>query len=384
MQLFFSSLSALVLLHLALRVSAHGFPTSVTIDGKQYNGANGADASSDSPMRKVSTGDPVTDVTSNNIICGQNAATASTDATAKPGSKLQFYWKGEAGTNWFHTTGPIMTYMAKCEGDCTSFTPSSSTQWFKIDEQGEKNGATDSWAQANLLSGAPANVTVPSTLAAGKYLVRHEIIALQNSQSEGGAEFYPSCLQLTVSGNESGTPNTTVQFPGAYTQSDKGILGNFYNPGTVYVFPGGPVAQLTGGGSSSGSDSSSSSASPSSSSSSSSASASPSSSVPSSTESASGSSSASPTASPSSSPSETASSSSGTEEPASSPSSAASPSTAAPSATSSSSGRCSSSKKRRLSRRAAPEAVESEGNASTENFRVVRLRHNRRFSASRH
>ncbi|KAI5118811.1 hypothetical protein M0805_005153 [Coniferiporia weirii] len=242
MQFFFSISAALVL---ALRVSAHGYPASVLIDGMLYDGANGPDVSANSPIRKVSSGDPVTDVTSNNIICGQSAQVASGVATAKPGSLLQFNWVNEGNGNWVHNTGPIIAYMAECSGGCTSFTPDSSTAWFKIEEQGEEeNGVSGTWVQANLNSGAPANVTIPSSLAAGNYLVRHEIIALQNAQSEGGAEFYPSCLQLTVSGDGTGTPNTTVHFPGAYSATDPGILGNFYDPGVVYVFPGGDLVSI--------------------------------------------------------------------------------------------------------------------------------------------
>ena len=106
--------------------------------------------------------------------------------------------------------------MAKCDGDCSSFSPDASTEWFKIDEQGESTpGDSSTWAQAKLNDGSPATVTVPEGLASGNYLVRHEIIALQNSVSQGGAEYYPSCLQVTVGGDGTGEPNTTVNFPGA-------------------------------------------------------------------------------------------------------------------------------------------------------------------------
>ena len=90
--------------------------------------------------------------------------------------------------------------MAKCDGDCSSFSPDASTEWFKIDEQGESTpGDSSTWAQAKLNDGSPATVTVPEGLASGNYLVRHEIIALQNSVSQGGAEYYPSCLQVATS-----------------------------------------------------------------------------------------------------------------------------------------------------------------------------------------
>lgn len=40
----------------------------------------------------------------------------------------------------------------------------------------------------------------------------------------GGAEFYPSCTQVRVSGSGNGAPNATVSFPGAYSDSDPGIF----------------------------------------------------------------------------------------------------------------------------------------------------------------
>lgn len=220
--------SAVCALAFSSMVSAHGFVSSLAIGSTKYPGANGPSASSSSPMRKVASGDPVQDLTSQDVVCGRTAQLASSSATAKPGDLMQFWWVGESGGNWFHNTGPILTYMAACDGACTSFTPSSSTNWFKISELGEKvNGQPGTWVQADLLSGAPANVTLPSDLADGEYLVRHEIIALQNGQSVGGAELYPSCLQVTVSGgSQSGSPSPTVKFPGEYTPQDAGLLGN--------------------------------------------------------------------------------------------------------------------------------------------------------------
>ncbi len=51
-----------------------------------------------------------------------------------------------------------------------------------------------------------------------------QLIALQIAVSLGGAEFYPSCTQVRVGGSGSGVPNATVSFPGAYQDSDAGIL----------------------------------------------------------------------------------------------------------------------------------------------------------------
>ena len=129
--------------------------------------------------------------------------------------------------DFIHNTGPVITYMARCDGDCASFQPNGNTEWFKISQAGLKQpGVPDTWAQRDLLDGSPITVELPQNLAPGGYLVRHEIVALHIASSRGGAEFYPSCLQLRVNGNGNGVPDETVRFPGAYSEDHPGILGN--------------------------------------------------------------------------------------------------------------------------------------------------------------
>lgn len=89
-----------------------------------------------------------------------------------------------------------------------------------------------------------ANFTLPACLAPGQYLLRAEIIALHSAYSQGGAQFYTSCGQLSVGGSGTLSPST-VSFPGAYKAADPGITINIYGPGGVtdnggkaYVAPG--------------------------------------------------------------------------------------------------------------------------------------------------
>jgi hypothetical protein len=72
--------------------------------------------------------------------------------------------------------------------------------------------------------------TIPSSLAAGDYLMRIEHIGLHVAQSVGGAQFYISCGQLTVTGGGSGSPTPLVAFPGAYVATDPSILIDIYSP----------------------------------------------------------------------------------------------------------------------------------------------------------
>jgi hypothetical protein len=96
-----------------------------------------------------------------------------------------------------------------------------------------------------LANGNPVTLALPTQVAPGDYLIRHEIISLQNGGSPGGAEFYPSCTQVRVGGSQTGTPDQTVSFPGAYSDTDPGIDDpNVYDPGSPYTFPGPPVSNL--------------------------------------------------------------------------------------------------------------------------------------------
>lgn len=161
--------------------------------------------------------------------------------------------------------------MARCpDSGCTSWLPGTrqvfgctfldpllttiSAVWFKIAEMG-RVGTSNTWGsvcyaflnicsisdiyQTQFMSGSRTyTYTIPSCLKAGYYLVRHEIIALHSAYSYPGAQFYPSChqLQVTGSGSSSG-PSSKVPFPGAYKSTDPGIKYDMYNPST-YTIPG--------------------------------------------------------------------------------------------------------------------------------------------------
>jgi hypothetical protein len=75
---------------------------------------------------------------------------------------------------------------------------------------------------------AGVQYTIPSCLKAGYYLVRHEIIALHAAYSYPGAQFYPGCHQLNVTGSGTTTPSDLVAFPGAYEGADAGITYDAY------------------------------------------------------------------------------------------------------------------------------------------------------------
>ncbi|KAF8134797.1 glycosyl hydrolase family 61-domain-containing protein [Mycena galopus ATCC 62051] len=239
---------SLLPLVLPLGVAAHGWVGSISIAGTTYQGPPLASGTTDSSsvIRQVDTNSPVTSVSDPNLACGPNAQLAQDIATANPGDAINVNWVSTAGA-WFHDVGPMLTYLSNCgSAPCSGFDPANA-MWFKIEQVGR---VSTGWAQALLNSGAPANLSLPSNLAPGNYLMRHEIIALQNAVSKGGAEFYASCSQLSVGGSETGAPTSSdlVKLPGAYSATDPGILVDVYsNPDAPYTFPGPAIASFISG-----------------------------------------------------------------------------------------------------------------------------------------
>lgn len=79
--------------------AAHGFVSKVVIGGTTYKGnAPGASAKA-SPIRQISTTDPVKGATNKNINCGQNAKAASLVAAANPGDTMSFTWDAGDGSH---------------------------------------------------------------------------------------------------------------------------------------------------------------------------------------------------------------------------------------------------------------------------------------------
>lgn len=130
-------------------------------------------------------------------------------------------------------------------------------RWFKISHSGLLSGGR--WASDDVnAAGGRYNFRIPSSIAAGQYLLRGETIGLHVAQNTNGAQFYMyvfslktkhfdeesltrvyrSCVQLQVTGGGGSNPGG-VSFPGAYSASHPGIqLNIYYPPLTSYSIPG--------------------------------------------------------------------------------------------------------------------------------------------------
>ena len=93
---------------------------------------------------------------------------------------------------------------------------------------------------------------LPANLAAGRYLIRQEIIAHHESDTAfninpaRGAQFYPSCVQVEVTGSGTAVPDQNFNFNTGYTYADPGIVFNLYQSISSYKIPGPEVWTASG------------------------------------------------------------------------------------------------------------------------------------------
>lgn len=108
---FNSLISFVCLSFLAPAVLGHGYVEEMVIGGKTYKGPSPySSAKVFSPIRKVSSTNPLTDVSSSDMTCGIRAATtAAVVAPATAGSKLTYTWRQGSGAHWGHSIGPMIT-----------------------------------------------------------------------------------------------------------------------------------------------------------------------------------------------------------------------------------------------------------------------------------
>ncbi|KAK3370011.1 glycosyl hydrolase family 61-domain-containing protein [Podospora didyma] len=166
------------------------------------------------------------------IICHKGGLPGGGHATVAAGDKINIVWTPE----WPDShVGPVIDYLASCNGNCETVTKTA-LNFFKIGAEGYDS--TTGWASDRLrANGNSWIVQIPSDLKAGNYVLRHEIIALHGGGNLNGAQAYPQCFNLQVTGSgsnlPSGTPGTSL-----YTPSSAGILFSPYVSPIVYPIPG--------------------------------------------------------------------------------------------------------------------------------------------------
>lgn len=134
--------------------------------------------------------------------------------------------------------GPVLDYLAPCNGNCESV-DKTTLQFFKIDSLGYLNGSDPgTWATDVLIADASTwLVQIPANIAPGNYVLRHEIIALHSAGNADGAQNYPQCFNLAITGTGTLSPSGTYG-TALYQATDPGILYNLYTTVENYTIPG--------------------------------------------------------------------------------------------------------------------------------------------------
>ncbi|KUI70059.1 Endoglucanase-4 [Cytospora mali] len=229
----------------AASVAAHGYVKAINVAGTYYDGYN--------PTTDPYMSDPPTVVgwtasdtdegfvspsayASGDIICHVDAKPAGGYATAKAGDKIELYWTAWPSSH----KGPVLDYLAKCADDDCVNVDKTSLEFFKIDGVGlvSDTDVPGTWASDNLISNNNSwIVEIPSTLASGNYVLRHEIIALHSAEESDGAQNYPQCFNLAITGTGTLEPTGTLG-EALYSESEAGILVDIYQTLTSYDIPG--------------------------------------------------------------------------------------------------------------------------------------------------
>ncbi|KAL4890947.1 glycoside hydrolase [Aspergillus ambiguus] len=226
-------------------VAGHGYVSGIIADGKYYTGYL-VDKYSymDSPPDTIGWSTTATDLgfvdgtgyDSPDIICHKGGAPGALTAPVTAGSKIQLEW-----TTWPESHhGPLINYLAPCNGDCSQV-DKTTLEFFKIEAEGLIDGSSPpgEWASDDMIANNNTAVTtIPASIANGNYVLRHELIALHSAGNLDGAQNYVQCINIEVTGGGSASPDGTLG-TALYKDTDPGIKFDIYSDlSDGYPMPG--------------------------------------------------------------------------------------------------------------------------------------------------
>ncbi|KAF2238404.1 lytic polysaccharide monooxygenase, partial [Viridothelium virens] len=239
---------AAALLGLASSVSAHGQVQGIVANGEFYEGYSPSFQYSNPPPTVIGWSIPQdldngfvasSALQTDDIICHVNATPAKGHAVVAAGDVVELQWSAWPSSHH----GPVIDYLANCNGACETV-DKTKLEFFKIDGVGlvNDNPVPGTWASDQLIANNNSwVVTIPKSIAPGNYVLRHEIIALHSAGSAGGAQMYPHCINLQITGSGTTKPTGTLG-TALYKEADPGIEVNIYQS-LSYVIPGpSPIA----------------------------------------------------------------------------------------------------------------------------------------------
>jgi hypothetical protein len=237
------------LLMCAARVGAHGIASALVVypggadTGTFYRGYNPS-YQYQKPAPQVvqwSTPDdlqntfvPPTSYDKPDIVCHLGATPADMAIPVKGGDVLGVQW-----TTWPDShKGPIFDMLANCNGPCQGV-DKTKLKFFEIGQSALVDSAADVWAGNVLIKN---NLTwfikIPTAIAPGNYVLRHEIIALHAAGQVNGAQNYPFCFNLAIDTKGTDKP-VGAPIEGMFSPTDPGIKFDlFARKGGAYPMPG--------------------------------------------------------------------------------------------------------------------------------------------------
>ncbi|CAO2653364.1 Nn.00g027750.m01.CDS01 [Neocucurbitaria sp. VM-36] len=235
-------------------IAAHGRVTNITTStGTVYEGWDPALAERSTPAPPLAAWTssnlgnifvPPSRFNTSDIACHFNATPGALHVNITAGDTVKLQWNEWPTSH----VGPVLTYLAACNGSCTNV-DKNLLQWVKIDELGWLNSTGwdtsmlgGTWASNVLIkNGFTWTVKIPTTLVAGDYVLRHEIIALHVADQVDGAQAYPQCVNLRVASGKRGVEKRLeggVVETRLYGMNDAGILVDVHKKITGYQVPG--------------------------------------------------------------------------------------------------------------------------------------------------
>ncbi|ROT39097.1 endoglucanase-4 [Sodiomyces alkalinus F11] len=230
------------------QVAGHGYVSNIIINGVSYTNYNpNSDWYQPPASRPVRAGWAAEQMDlgfvapnaygSPDIICHRQATPGQGHIRVAAGDVITLQW-----TDWPEShKGPVFDHLARCDGHCSTANKQD-LRWFKIDGAGLVSAPNTFAADLLVQNSDQWSVRIPSNVAPGHYVLRHEILALHSASQPNGAQSYPQCINLEITGSGSST------FPGtAGTQllspNEAGVVFNVWAPVSSYPVPGGAIVQ---------------------------------------------------------------------------------------------------------------------------------------------
>jgi cellulase len=241
----------LVMTMLVSQVAAHGYLQTIIAGDVAYEGFNRwqTDKSPNAVGWSFTTPDegPDMDISSPDFVCRRGAQPAKNYAKVEAGKPLEFFWTSDDKVinpnGWAEShRGSVITYIAPCNGDCTTVSKTS-LRWTKIQASGLISGPANTagiWGTDLMRSyGGWSTAVIPAAIAPGKYVVRHELIALHRAHLNE-PEFYVQCgnIEITKGGSDTLAEKGVVASQ-LYSRSDSQLFGfTVYGSATSWKIPG--------------------------------------------------------------------------------------------------------------------------------------------------